>query len=122
MLNSHKYKSINDNLIKSNHMNWFGIIVSSVILINALLELCVPKYDVMGLFFIEFNNDKYVYDRILFKRIHIPTSLIIAALLLIFCFTYTYWILLICLIVVIALYYMVYFVVRKVKSDHNSKR
>ena len=76
----------------------------------------------MGLFFIEFNNDKYIYDRTLFKKVHIVMSLIIATLLLIFCYTYTYWILLICLAVVIALYYMVYFVVRKVKSDHDPKR
>lgn len=98
-------------------MHWFCSLVSGLLVVKALVEFCSQTEFFMTRFFFFLEKEKYSYDLAKFRVLDIITSLIASILLFIFCFTSSYWILILCLFFVLVMIFYIYAAVRTLKRS-----
>ncbi len=111
-------------------MKWIILLFSGAICIKGLIQLHSPTDFFIKLFFMGLEEDKYTYDRKLFRIIDVCTSLLVSITLLVVYFTHYYWLLLLVGIYTVILVFVTDAFVRKEKivqdkpelSNNSTKR
>lgn len=97
-------------------MKWILLLFSGAICIKGLIQLHSPTDFFIKLFFLGLEEDKYTYDRKMFRIIDVCTSLLVTITLLVVYFTQIYWLLVLVGIYTIVLVFVTDAVVRKRKD------